>query len=131
MPDGSTMHINRVAGTAYVAASHRVALGSVQANADVGIVLAVDVTKVTVGTAAAAAASPTTGTYLTVNDHKVDGSNQALPAFVGEDGQITYSALGEKSGSAVDGTFTGIVAKRSGSTDVVKVTNGVFHGTVP
>lgn len=71
-----------------------------------------------------AVASPKDGAGLMIHDHAVDGDGNALPSFVGTGGEIVFTSLNETSGSALDGTFTGIIATRAG-------TSGVFHGAIP
>lgn len=125
MPDGSKEHIRRPAVGLAVASMHRVAVGSVQEDDETGITLAVNTTKVKADEATPAS-SDSNGPSLVIHLHREDKE------FAGSGGQVVFSALSETSGSAIDGTFDGILAKDSGSSsDVIKVTNGVFHSTVP
>lgn len=131
LSDGSTFHAVRAALTATAPSLHRVAIGSIQGDGELGLDLAFDVTITKLNTPVMVAASAKDGPTFLVDDHAVDGSGKELPLLTGTGGQVVLSALAETSGSAIDGTFTGIVASRPGSSGVVKVTNGVFHGVVP
>jgi hypothetical protein len=126
MPDGSKVHFRRTAVGVRIPSLRQVGVGSIQSNGDIGIALNIAVEKVQLNAPTAAVSSAADGPTLTVIR-----SGQAGQRFVGEGGQIVFSALSKTSGGTIDGKFDGIVATRSGTADVVKVTNGVFHGNLP
>lgn len=126
MPDGSKQHLRREAAGASAPSLHVIGVGSIQASDESGIYLAVDTTKVQRGTPIAAVDDPADGPSFSI---KIGGQPQVM--FKSTGGQVVFTAVSETSGSPIDGTFDGIVATRSGSAEVVKVTNGVFHSAAP
>lgn len=120
MPDGSRQHIRRVAVAGSVVGPHRVAIGTVQDDGEVGITLAFDSTKVTLGEAMPTSERISDGVEVWIH-------GAATNTLIGIAGEFVFQALSE---STIDGTFNGIIAKASDvSTDVIEVTNGVFHAT--
>jgi hypothetical protein len=131
LPDGKKVHLSRIAVVAIMPSLGRIALGTVQNDDELGITIVYESANTKPNVPYTPVPKPQDGVTVSVHDHVKDAQGKMLPSLTGESGTVLFTSVGAKAGDHIQGTLTGIVAKRAGTGDTVKITSGSFAATVP